>query len=561
MEDNFIRTFARRILGFVVRVCPGETREWGAAMMAELNYVRGPLAAVRWAAGCAATLLRHSAVELVRRAINKPPTVEILPVALEGRMKKSTIIFILVFTAASFLFVLTPGFRHALQLSETTWRTVLFPQAGESDVSPRLLAQIEKQARKTHDAQALAFAALHDSDLPKSGMLAEQAVEWDPQLRWIYAGLVQRRFGTLIADRWIRSLQKWDPDNAVPYLLEARTIRWKEEAKNNWRPDQTSLPDLPGWVAAMRKAFAAEKYNCYLPSMISLDRTVLARFHVWNPYAVLDDVASSYFVRYSDIKAYADAFPLREGQDLESKGEFPAAEQRYWSVVRFGHLLELQGETNADHFAATNLEYEAYQRLLPLAEKQKGLTEASLLRFEIARLEQSLGMPSNGHARSGWGGNLNQRRALLWMTRGMGGEAATVQISTLLFLISGLVLLVLCLYAFTNRPRRQDRTGSPNSAVSTIGIVSATCLFLSSVSLYLSFRPYHDLFNHFMAGGSARSLATFASFGITTREFLPAYNLRVYFWYAVIGVGVIALLLVLARHLRHSPGPQAFNAQ
>ena len=55
------RTLAAKLLRAVVRLAPAESRDWAAAMLRELDFIEGDLAALLWALGSAAAILRHAA--------------------------------------------------------------------------------------------------------------------------------------------------------------------------------------------------------------------------------------------------------------------------------------------------------------------------------------------------------------------------------------------------------------------------------------------------------------------------------------------------------------------
>jgi DNA segregation ATPase FtsK/SpoIIIE-like protein len=55
------RTLAAKLLRAVVRLAPAESRDWAAAMLRELDFVDGDWAALFWALGSAAAILRHAA--------------------------------------------------------------------------------------------------------------------------------------------------------------------------------------------------------------------------------------------------------------------------------------------------------------------------------------------------------------------------------------------------------------------------------------------------------------------------------------------------------------------
>ena len=55
------RNVAERLLGAVLRLAPEESREWALAMLRELDFIESDWAALFWALGSAAAILRHAA--------------------------------------------------------------------------------------------------------------------------------------------------------------------------------------------------------------------------------------------------------------------------------------------------------------------------------------------------------------------------------------------------------------------------------------------------------------------------------------------------------------------
>lgn len=55
------RRLAARLMRVVVRLVPDESRDWAMAMLRELDFIEGDWAALFWALGSAAAILRHAA--------------------------------------------------------------------------------------------------------------------------------------------------------------------------------------------------------------------------------------------------------------------------------------------------------------------------------------------------------------------------------------------------------------------------------------------------------------------------------------------------------------------
>src|SRR5271157_5718368 len=70
-----------------------------------------------------------------------------------------------------------------------------------------------------------------EGDREASFRLAEQAVSRDPKLTWVLYHVLNRFRAVkepALAQRfqeWVRKLKEADPDNALPYLLQAEILR------------------------------------------------------------------------------------------------------------------------------------------------------------------------------------------------------------------------------------------------------------------------------------------------------------------------------------------------
>jgi hypothetical protein len=56
-----LRNLAAKLLRAVLRLAPEESRDWALAMLRELDFIEGDWAALFWALGSAAAILRHAA--------------------------------------------------------------------------------------------------------------------------------------------------------------------------------------------------------------------------------------------------------------------------------------------------------------------------------------------------------------------------------------------------------------------------------------------------------------------------------------------------------------------
>ena len=251
MSDAFAKNAARRLIALALLISPSESREWAAAMSAELEHVEGSFNALSWAAGCLGTALKQLCLSLFssRKHASDSSDREFFAGAAEVTMTKTAKISLLVLAVASLLFLLAPTFRQALKLTAASWH--------RSDSA--WIAQMQKlgaEAEAKHDARALAFVAMQLNDDWESAngrtqrdKFADEAVQWNADLTWIYYPILSRDRAPYDRDssdaRWMARLEAWDPNNAAVYAREA-SFYWPRGVTGlNPQSDRTLLARQP----------------------------------------------------------------------------------------------------------------------------------------------------------------------------------------------------------------------------------------------------------------------------------------------------------------------------
>jgi hypothetical protein len=91
--------------------------------------------------------------------------------------------------------------------------------------------------------------------------------------------------------------------------------------------------------------------------------------------------------------------------------------------------------------------------------------------------------------------------------------------------------------------------------VGGVGMFSAAAILISALTLYASYRPYAQMLDRFLAGGSVSRLESIQMFARI--RYLPlgfiGYRtdlLRMYAWFGVIVLCLAALLVIATRHTR-----------
>jgi hypothetical protein len=538
------RTAAIALLRFAIWIAPHDTLDWGHAMLNELNHVEGNWSALIWSLGGAGVLAKHAIVALIlpgthRRTVSTASEL----FDKEIPMRKPTLVVIASCVVASLLFFLAPVFRQAFAVSLLQWQALL--HAGEYVREVPGLQEIQRRAEQNQDAEGLAFVAVRQWKASESARLADEAVRLDPKLVWIY-GPVAATYSSLpqIDDHWVAELKKFDPENALPYFIAAEKIDidevLRERIPHNWQ--EKSIP----WRTAMASAFQSPKLDDYGDRLEALDRRAFQRYHIENP-TLLSSYAWPHLPSYTDedSRDYAQAL-IAEAKSLEAKGDSQGATARYLTVIRFGDVMGRQVNWWLREDVGN-----AYAGLGNLAEKAA--------RPEEARLYASLA----AQKREPWPSRLELRRWRFFEDPAIRWNAHLATNSGLALIFSG-VLLLSCIVAVIVR-YRSLRLGSlrPSSWTLALGLGSSLILALSSVLLYLSYRPYAQIFRGFVDHGDDRSLADLVTFVDDAHVpfgfggWLSMSWAAFGFWVVVAIACLLALLIAVVRHLQTRPRTSA----
>src|ERR1019366_4325894 len=180
-------------------------------------------------------------------------------------------------------------------------------------------------------------------------------------LLWIYAIVAMVHPQLHETSVWLEQLQRWNPQNALFPLIKAESIEGA-----NLHPVKSSAltpEQLHSWQATMAAAFQCPKFDDYFDRVAQLNRRVLPRYMFYDPYEVESreqiDLPATVL---ADTRRFADLV-LRSGAAFEAKGDRKSGRDKYWSVARFGQLIDSQGRTDREHAMGTALQAMAYNRL------------------------------------------------------------------------------------------------------------------------------------------------------------------------------------------------------
>ena len=122
MLETHLRQAATVLLESAIRIAPADTRDWGRAMLGELNYVEGPWAATMWALGGASVLAKQALASLLipgRRGQGIVPDGGLF--AKSATLRKAALAMGGACVLAALLFFAAPPFRQAFQVALEPW--------------------------------------------------------------------------------------------------------------------------------------------------------------------------------------------------------------------------------------------------------------------------------------------------------------------------------------------------------------------------------------------------------------------------------------------------------
>jgi hypothetical protein len=536
------RRIAAFLLQSAISIAPRDTLDWGHAMLGELEHVQGNWAALLWSLGSAGVLAKHALLSVIFPSRDRPtiPSGGDL-FSKEGPMRKPSLAITAGSVIASLFFFLTPVFRQAFRVSLLPWQIVF--KTDYRSLSPELQS-IVKKAEQDHDAEALAFVAFRHPQSSEGARLADEAVRLDPKLIWVYAIVAVRGPSLREVDRWVPELERFDPQNALPHLINAEKIEIDQFLRDNVPHRTEDKP--PAWQSAMAAAFESAKLDTYSSQRKELDRRVLLRYHVGDPELIAGDAwfygLPSY--GFSDSYRYAELV-LASARILEAQGDAKAASEKYLAIAHFGKLL---GPDFSAQFKQTQ---QAYTRLAALAAKSNRPAEAAFYGFLADQERQAMEQASSSRYR-----RFSANQVARW-------DADLARRSGAVMLLSGALLLATLFAVFLRSRSLRLSSLRPGRLAIALGVSSSAAFFVSSVVLRLSYQPYFEILRHFIRDGDEAGLTNLGDFLGHTYAPLgsgwlnPGQDYESYFWSAVLVLCALALLVAVLRYFQARPRANA----
>jgi hypothetical protein len=543
---EFPRRLATLLLRLAIWIAPHDTHDWGHGMLSELQHVEGNWSALLWSLGGAGVLAKHAMLAVIfpgrhRRTVSSANEL----FSQESPMRKTSLAAIGACVVVSLLFFLVPVFRQAFRVSLSQWRDVFHVQLslGSRAADPELDA-LWKKAEQDHDAETLAFAAVREPNQSEAVRLADEAVRLDASLTWLYAIVAVQWSSFPELDRWVPALEKFDPQNALPHFITAEKIDIDQVVREQipHRTDEESV----AWKDAMSGAFQSRKLDDYLDRLKQLDRRVLVRHGISDPFQAMNDLwyrLPSYGI--SDSSRYAQ-WLVESGDSLEARSDPQGAAEKYLVVASFGQLL---GPT--DSFFLRREIKEAYMRLGALSERDGNKAEATFYASLLDQLDREA-----EQQRASWRSRFAGSHVSHW-------NAFLVRLAGFLMLFCGGILLICALGVVVRARSVRLPSLRPSRLTLALALASAIGAWLSSAVLFASYWPYAELLRRFLRNGEDGGTAELSNFlgdaryPLGTRGYLGVSNAVFYFWLIVAVLCALALLVAVVRHFQTRTRPHA----
>ena len=560
MGGAFLQRLAVCVLRAGIRLAPSDTREWGNAMLAELQHIEGNWAAMAWALGGASVLAKHALIALLLPARNRQAAPIGNPLASEAKMHKPSLITGGACLAAVILFFLAPVFRQAFRVSLAQWQSVIHVSQSPWSRQPEL-ESLARRMEKNQDAEGMAFVAARLNNSDESGRLANEAVRLDPKLIWIRGVVGARHSGAPDVQEWVQKLKKWDPGNALPYLILAqRDDMERVDMPGGWNamyPPKRSA----AWMEAMAGAFNSDRIDDYRDRLRMVDRTVARRYGLRDPALVVEERTFMYRLptyATGDSVRYA-RLAIESGEELEARGNMNGAIEKYLMVIHFLHAFTLRASYP---FFFDSLMPNLYTRLAAVYGKMNNAPQSAYFAglASTARHEMKL------HG-SQWRSEMENRHDILGVAS---WNALVVEASDVAMLASFCILLTALMVVLARNRALNSRKLRIGPVTTGLGLLGAAGLLVSSITLYVSYRPYGAIYARFLQTGDTSQFEILRDFlgftrspigtqfyrlgpldywGVVFSPYISAPDFTFYFWLAVTVLGVATLAVIGGWHL------------
>jgi hypothetical protein len=565
MPGLVLRRLAAWLLRAGIRLAPHDAHEWGNAMLCELRHVEGDWAAVGWALGGVGVLVKKALIALLLPARDRQAAPVGNPLLREAKMHKASMITGGACLAAAILFFLAPVFRQAFRVSLAQWQNVIHVEQSLRSQQPEL-ESFARRVEKDHDAEGMAFVAARLHGPAESVRLADEAVRLNPKLIWIWGIVGSRHSDAPGVPGWVRKLEQWDPGNALPYLIlaECEDIEHAGSGVNSLHPQQPTT----AWMDAMAGAFNSERIDDYTDRLRVVDRAVAIRYRLSDPSFILEGESEHNLPSYAvaDSAIYAK-LTMAAGDVLEVRGDLKGAIEKYLKVAHFLRLLD----SHTDYSFFVDREMPDLYRRLGAAYKRLDNGPQSTYFVDLA-LTATYDLEQGRHnEESAFENRLSVFGVIPW-------NALVVELSNVAMLASFCLLLITLIIVFTKSKTLKPGGLRMGPVATALGFLGSVGLLISSVTLYVAYRPYAAIYTRFLQTGDTSQLKILREFLEFTRTpvgtqiyrftpmphgpalfgpYISVHAFAFYFWLAVTVLGLASLVAIGGWHLLRRFRPHA----
>ncbi len=369
-ENSVTARFARWALECAVRHWPQENRAWGQALAAEFDEAASAFESVRWSFG-GIMLFSRSVLSSAWKWMKLPAGSSLSGGAVGPEdcslLPKRSRVFTAVVLAVTALLLALPEGQEAIRTVWSSWQ-----EYRRSNSDERTLEKLAVRAEKEKDASLFAFVALRAGDPHRVEDLAERAVALDPRFIWVY-GARNHSWPNSESPKaeWLARLQAADPDNAVPYLLEAYAVGGPHVEDlylghgTLKGPDFQALESNTRWMELMERAYASPQYDSYFQRHVQLAGRVWNREKNLSPMLVLSGLWSHAIPNLLNLGIFADV-KIHDAKKAEEARDLTRAESLLNLVNTFGVRMGDGSATDIEKLIAWTISQRADKALAVL---------------------------------------------------------------------------------------------------------------------------------------------------------------------------------------------------
>jgi hypothetical protein len=533
-QQSASHKFISFAFGKLVWLWPADSRDWALAMQAELPQMESTQQSLQWLAGGIMSLGKAWWNQLIYGGTSQ----EAAPAKLPG----VTTAILLLLAISSFAL---PGMRQGMVAIFDTWNF------SRSYLDSAQLQKMGSQAEQNRDASTLAFVAMRlPANSPEKVRWANLATSLDPSLTWIYFQMQDERErpDANFSER-IARLEKWDPDNAVPYLMEAqRSFESFGSAKDgtpaqwvtsrDYREHETEIAKHPEWISAMDKAFKSPHFSDYQNERFNLNLAIQRKFGMNRPVDLVYSTLAARIPNLLNVRVYA-TWLTYQGEQRETAGDNSSAAENYWRAAHFGQRMELESSPDGiERLIAISILKNSFEKLKNLYERTGRADEAKYSSFELENAKAAVVAFRENNWRLAEATSLPSWSALM------------IQIASLLILVTALFSCVALLWlALRIGGAPASRLASHKNAC-MIARISPALLMISLGIFYANYFPYLRSFNDASPRFAQNLTSTFGGLlkvPFSFSQFWTYGHGAVYFWTGALVIGCVAVLILLIR--------------